>query len=114
MRTFAGVEMLFFYLLIPGIIRGLWGIVKHPRPETVFLLMVIVCIAVPLSLVVANFGTLYRLRLLFLLPLLMVAAYGEPVQWYRQVFRRRSTSPVVPRVEDSETAFERLLSGRNA
>jgi len=88
MRTFAGAEMVLFYLLIPWLLAGTWKLVKRRRADGYFLLAFIVGLMVPVSLVVANLGTLFRLRLLFLLPLLVVAAQADPVAFYRRVCRR--------------------------
>lgn len=82
MRPLTGVEMLFLYLLLPAMAAGMWRTIRHPQVEGVFLLVFTLGAAVPLSLVVANLGTLFRLRLLFLLPLLIVAAGGDPLGVY--------------------------------
>ncbi len=79
MRIFAGFEMVVFYLLLPSLYWGLRRIVSIRRADGFFLVAFVLATAVPLSLVVANLGTLFRLRLLFLLPLLIVAAVGDPV-----------------------------------
>ena len=88
MRAMAGVEMLLWYLLVPCAIVGMWRWVRHPQPGALFLLATIFAIAIPLSLVVANLGTLFRLRLLFLLPLLLVAAAADPIDLYRRLGQR--------------------------
>jgi hypothetical protein len=84
-RSFAVVETLLFYLVILGAAcqwrawRMAIGIRTAPAWAFVLLL------AVPLSLVVANLGTLFRLRLQFLLPLLLLLALTEPFAPYRAV-----------------------------
>lgn len=83
MRAFAGLEMLVVYLLLPGICVGIWRTVAARRADGFFLLAFVFATAIPVSLVVANLGTLYRLRLLFLLPLLVIAAVGEPLAVYQ-------------------------------
>ena len=100
MRAFAGIEMVLLYLFLPGIVLGVWRLVKQHRPEGLFVLAFIVLTAVALSLVVANLGTLFRLRLVFLLPLLVVAAMGEPLQVYRRIGQwvRRSQTPAASAV----------------
>lgn len=85
MRTVAGLEMLLVYLLLPAILLGVVRTLRARRPEGFLLLAVVGVMAIPLSLVVANIGTLFRLRLLFLLPLLLVAAQGEPWRTYTRV-----------------------------
>jgi len=79
MRTFAGLEMVFLYLLLPAMWVGTRKLVASRRVEAYVLLAWILLTAVPLSLVVANVGTLFRLRLAFVLPLLIVAAEGKPL-----------------------------------
>jgi len=78
MRMLAGLEMLAWYLLFPAVLVGSWSIMKSRRADQLFLLVVVVSLLIPMALVVANLGTLYRLRLLFLLPLLIIAAAGDP------------------------------------
>ncbi|MBI4596955.1 MAG: tetratricopeptide repeat protein [Candidatus Omnitrophica bacterium] len=112
MRVFAGLEMLGFYLLIPGLIRGVSRLASLRRVEALFLLAVIASIAAPVSLVVANMGTLFRLRLLFLLPLLLIAAHGDPIEIYRRIFRRPPALPEgSPHEHRQAGALEDALSG---
>jgi hypothetical protein len=85
MRAFAGVEMVFLYLLLPAMLVGGWRLAASHRFEAYVLLAWIAMTAVPLSLVVANFGTLFRLRLAFILPLLIVAAEGGPLGVYQRM-----------------------------
>jgi len=87
MRLLAGMEMLLVYGLIPGILCGLWDALRWRRLEGLLLIACIVFTAIPISLVVANVGTLFRLRLLFLLPLLIVAAEGDPIGVYSRMWR---------------------------
>ena len=86
LRAFASFEMALWYLLVPGLLGGVVGLLKQRRPEGFFVLTFILLTAIPISIVVANLGTLFRLRLLFLLPLLLVAAGGDPIGVYRRVF----------------------------
>jgi len=87
MRMLAGMEMLAWYLLFPAILWGGWGIVRSRRADQLFLLVMVISLLIPMALVVANLGTLYRLRLLFLLPLLIIAAAGEPRRRYDALVR---------------------------
>lgn len=82
MRIPAGMEALLLYLLIPAILVGVWDAITRRRLDVLFLLAVVAAIAIPLSVVVANLGTLFRLRLLFMLPLMIIAAQGDPVGMY--------------------------------
>lgn len=85
MRALAGVEMLVFYLLMPGMIVGIGRILRSRRSEDIFLLVFSVVTSVAVSLVVANLGTLFRLRLQFLFPLLIIAATGRPLECYSRM-----------------------------
>lgn len=102
MRTFAGVEMAFWYLLLPGVGMGMWRLLRRSRsrPELLFFLIAVLALAVSISLVVANLGTLFRLRLVFLLPLLIVAAAGRPLAVFRlglvRIKQAWSRAPRVP------------------
>ena len=89
MRAMAGIEMLLWYLLLPCMVVGVGRLLKRPwlQPEFVFFLVTILMMAVSLSLVVANLGSLFRLRLHFFLPLLLVAASGDPFMCYQQIGR---------------------------
>ena len=86
MRTLAGIEMLCLYFLFPGILVSIWHMVKQGNAAGFFLLTFTLLLAMGLSLVVANLGTLFRLRLQFLLPLLMLAPAGRPMVAYRKLF----------------------------
>lgn len=99
MRAFGSVEMILWYLLLPGVIYGLGRVFTHRHPGGLFLLAYILLVAVPLSLVVANLGTLFRLRLVFLLPLLLIAAAGDPVSLYQRLFRWIGTARIRHRSE---------------
>jgi len=118
MRLLAGVEMIAFYLLLPAVAWGFWGLLRRRRPADLFLLAFILATMVPVSLVVANLGTLFRLRLLFLLPLLLVAAAGDPVriiQWITGRFRGRRRplrgfEPAAATDGDGSTASQPLVS----
>jgi len=91
MRAFASLEMLLWYLLIPAILAGILKLFKQRGVAGLFLLSFILLTAASVSLVVANLGTLFRLRLLFLLPLLVVAGGGDPVGFYKSLWHRKIT-----------------------
>ncbi len=86
MRALSGIEMGLIYLLLPGIVIGVWEIAKRRCLGGVFMVVFITVLAATMSLVVANLGTIFRLRLQFLLPLLIVAAAGHPIVIYRRLF----------------------------
>lgn len=85
MRTLAGAEMAVWYLLLPCVGVGMWRLLRRSRSqsELLFFLTTILALTVSMSLVVANLGTLFRLRLLFLLPLLIVASAADPMELFR-------------------------------
>ena len=91
MRVFGGLEMLLLYLLFPCLLWGIWGILAARRVDGLFLLAFVFATVIPVSLVVANLGTLFRLRLMYLLPLLIVAGFGRPLAVYRVVRTRLKT-----------------------
>ncbi|PIQ84452.1 MAG: hypothetical protein COV75_02235 [Candidatus Omnitrophica bacterium CG11_big_fil_rev_8_21_14_0_20_63_9] len=88
MRMFAGIDMMLLYGLWPWIIAGLVSIVRQRRAASLFPLVTVLAIAFPIVLVVANYGTLFRLRLLFLLPLFVLATAADPRQVYGWLWRR--------------------------
>jgi len=107
MRTLAGVEMLCIYLLVPGLLVGVGRVFRSRRPELCFVAVYAGVMAVALSLVVANVGTLFRLRLQFMMPLLLIAVMGRPLElygcflaWLGQRSRARVGQPVEAVVND--------------
>ena len=97
MRVVAGAETALIYLLLPWLLVGLWRAARRPRVETCFLAALGLSVAVAVSLVVANLGTFFRLRLLYWLPFLILVAAGDPLGRARQVatwLRRRRVQPL--------------------
>ncbi len=96
MRALACLEMMLIYgMLLCGLVPGLRRLLRDRPLEGWLIVGFIVFMAIPVSLVVANIGTLFRLRLQFLLPLLIVNAAG--LVWILdrlREFRRRWKSPV--------------------
>jgi tetratricopeptide (TPR) repeat protein len=98
MRQLAGLEMFVLYLLLPAIVGGLLALARSRRIEGWFVLALLALAAVSISLVVANLGTLFRLRLQFVLPLLVLAAGGDPrTAWGRLWGWARRAAARVPR-----------------
>jgi len=87
MRLLAGGEMVLVYLLMPAALLGIWRVVRRREVGGLLLLAFILGTASAISLVVANLGTLFRLRLLFLFPLLIMAVHGEPLAVYGRLLR---------------------------
>lgn len=76
-RILAGVEMLLMYVIEALAMVGLWRGWRARRGLSVWLLFSIAAIGtIALGLVVANVGTLYRLRYVFLILLIILAARG--------------------------------------
>ena len=85
MRLLAGGEMILLYFLLPIVVFGIRRIISERRLDGLFVAAVVLATLVPVSLVVANLGTLFRLRLLFMLPLLIIIAVGDPIERYRRL-----------------------------
>ncbi len=101
MRVLSGIETALFYLLIPSLLFGFVQLLRQRRAAGMFLIVFVAAVWVPLSLVVANLGTLFRLRLLFMLPLLILIGAGhlEFCRWVSRVFtfrRRPAAKPGSP------------------
>ncbi len=84
MRMVAGVEVCLILFLFPAFLVGAWNLLRRRQLDGILLLVVGLMLAIPLSLAVANIGTLFRLRLLFWLPWLAVVAMGDPVRLVRR------------------------------
>ena len=94
MRTWAGLEMILWYvLLLPSVLVGIPRAIAKRRPEAWLVLGFSLVTLVAISLVVANVGTLFRLRLLFLLPFLIITAASDPLGWYRRWLPRPRRAP---------------------
>jgi tetratricopeptide (TPR) repeat protein len=78
MRVFAGFETALVYLLLPGMLVGTVQMLRSRRVERVFLIAFVWIMLGTFALVVANLGSLFRLRLQGLLPLLIVGVAGWP------------------------------------
>ena len=104
MRVFAGVEMFLVYVLLVGLVLRAWqarrriwdsGVIgcvrlaiQHLRLGGIFLLVFGLMLGASVSFVMANLGTLFRIRMLFWLPLLILVAAGDPLgsyAWYRRL-----------------------------
>ena len=88
MRSLAGIESLLVYFLVPFLIAGIWLVIRQRRPECLLVFLFAASLAVSMSLVVANLGTLFRLRLQFLLPLLLIGAAADPWAFYGRLFQK--------------------------
>lgn len=76
-RSLSAIEVILVYFLLPAMISACGGILKRHREEGWLLVAFIALTAVSLGLTVANVGTLFRLRLQFVLPLIIVTGISE-------------------------------------
>jgi hypothetical protein len=96
-RTLAGSEILLIACLLPGIVVGAARLLRR-RSVTGWLMVTSAAVAlIALALGVATEGTLFRYRLLGLLPLLVIASAGGGFEIYARAWprlaRRRSQGP---------------------
>lgn len=84
----AGMEAMIFALLFPAVVRGGARLARRGSPIGWFVLIYGVVAMVSVSLVIANLGSLFRLRLQFVLPLLVLAACGDVLRPYKRLVAR--------------------------
>lgn len=72
----AAVEVLLFYMLLPSVCLGLAAVWRSRSLPGLLLVAYAFFTSVPVALIVANLGTLFRLRVMFLAPLLILATVG--------------------------------------
>ena len=87
-RTLTALETLLMYVLLAGLLFRASQVRRYTSVQTVTVLLFIVVSAIPMGLVVANLGTLFRLRLQFLLPLMMLLCVVDVWSGYRQVLQQ--------------------------
>lgn len=83
MRPVAGFEVLLIILFIPAIVAGFWRRARRFRPEEWMLITFVAAVAICMGLMMPNMGTLFRLRLQFLIPTLILASSALPAFVYR-------------------------------
>jgi len=84
-RSFSAIEVILVYLLLPAVIASCWTFLRRHWEEGWFLFIFVALTASLLALTVANLGTLFRLRLQFLLPLLIMVGIGGLPGPYRRL-----------------------------
>ena len=90
-RSVGAVESVLIMLLVPVMLLGCWQQVRRSRPEVWVILVFIVCVAIGTVLMRPNGGSLFRYRIQFLFPALIVSSVAWPaVTAY--LFRRTSRS----------------------
>jgi hypothetical protein len=82
-RVFAAIEMMVWYLLIPGFLYFIAG-KGNPIQIRLWLLIYSGCLVLLTALVVTNIGALYRMRFVYFLPILIGGLEG----WARFYARR--------------------------
>ena len=85
MRPISALEVVLIALLVPAMVAGCWHRVTRFRPEEWVLIAYIAIVAFGHGLMMPNAGTLFRLRLQFLFPSLILASLALPAFAYRFV-----------------------------
>jgi len=81
-RLLAQIEVMVLFLTFPFLLVGVVRAVRSGRPDAWLLLVFGTVTAILLGLGVTNIGILFRLRLQFLIPMLVIlAAYGVSDRW---------------------------------
>ena len=88
LRCLATIEVLLIYFLLAGVLFRLRVIRGALELQTVIVMVFILLIAIPMALAVANVGTLFRLRLQFLLPFVLVVCLADVSSLYRHGIER--------------------------
>lgn len=92
-QAFTAPEMLFFYALLPAMMRGLLHLVRHRLREALMILLIMAAVTLGYALGQANQGTAYRHRAQVLPFYLMLGATGVELRR-----RQREKAGAVPRL----------------
>ena len=84
------VEVGLIYLLLLAFLLRIREARKYVGIRTGIVLVFVALTAIPMSLTVANLGTLFRLRLQFLIPLLLLMCVVDVLGFYRRLLTRTS------------------------
>lgn len=87
MRLAAAAEMILIYVLLLSMGGGAWALVRRRERGGSLLLIFVLVMMVQLGFVMVNVGTLFRHRLLFLLPLLIVASNPDGLMSCQRLWR---------------------------
>jgi hypothetical protein len=102
-------EGLFWWMMVPAFLRGLWLALRHRLAESWFILVLTIGIVVPYSISQGNVGTAYRQRVQVLIFLFIFVAWGyvwkKRQRLARALARRGGVIPV---------EAERLRNDRDA
>ena len=99
LRPMAAIEIVLIALLFPAVVIGCCQRVRRFRPEEWVLMVFIGVMALALGFVMVNAGILFRLRLMFLFPSLILASSALPAFAYRIIdrFAPSAEAPVINR-----------------
>lgn len=86
-RAVTAVEAVVVYFLVVGFLLRMVDVRRLGMQSAAVLLFVLLS-AIPMGMIVANLGTLFRLRLQFLLPLVMLLCGVDIWRGYRQLYQR--------------------------
>jgi hypothetical protein len=86
-RVFTAIEAVLIYFLVGGFLLRIAEVRRLGTQPAAVLLFVLLS-AIPMCLIVANLGTLFRLRLQFLLPLVMLLCGVDIWSGYRQLYQQ--------------------------
>lgn len=84
-KALGGIETLAMYVLVGPLLIGAVLAVRSRRPGALLLVLYVGISALLAALSIANLGTLFRFRLVFLLPAMVLASAG--IDWLRWAFK---------------------------
>ena len=87
-RSFAAFESVLVYLLIIGAALRVRDLRRAWDPRAAPVLLFVILVAIPMAIVVANLGTLFRLRLQYLLPFVLLLCLADLPDVYRRLTER--------------------------
>jgi hypothetical protein len=73
-RAMASIEVVLIVILVPAMLRGLWPRIRRFRADEWTVIVFVAAVAIGYGTLMANGGTLFRSRLQFLFPTLVLAA----------------------------------------
>jgi hypothetical protein len=93
-RLVAAAESAATLLLLPMFLVGVWQVVRERQPGGYFLLLLGCSLALLLGLAIPNLGTLFRKKLLALLPLLLLAMSARPPALLKRIRWTARSAPL--------------------
>jgi len=103
-RQLAALDAVVLWLLVPGLAVGALASFARPTPMRVALCLYVVLVALTMGIAVANFGTLFRLRMQVLLPAVLIAVDGWSIirAWVASHAKHRASPQQVVKSETSQ------------